>query len=157
MSVQQILKPVGNLDKNKTVVLCVGSRLKGDDAAGCIVCDLLKGRMNIEVIDAGIVPENFIGQIIKKTPQNVIIIDAVDFSAPAGSVKLFDPSQAESFSISTHSVSLKLLCDCIGSETICRFFLIGIQPAQTDFNSSLSAEAQAAAEAVADELIKIFG
>ncbi|MCJ7702021.1 MAG: hypothetical protein MUO62_10590, partial [Anaerolineales bacterium] len=48
---------------------------------------------------AGSVPENFIGLIIKRAPQNIIIIDAVDFSASAGSINLFSPQQAESFSI----------------------------------------------------------
>ncbi len=157
MSVSGVFEPVKNLNANKTVILCIGNRLKGDDAAGCAVFDLLKDKIKSEIIDVGTVPENFIGQVIKKAPQNVIIIDAVDFAAPAGTIKLFSPHQAESFSISTHLVSLKLFCDCISSEVNCRFFLIGIQPGQTDFNSPLSAEAQAAAEAVADELIKIFG
>ena len=157
MSVRQILEPVKNLNASKTVIFCIGNRLKGDDAAACFVCDLLKGKIKAEVIDAGSVPENFIGLIIKRAPQNVIIIDAVDFSASAGSVKLFSPQLAESFSISTHSVSLKLLCDCIRSEINCRFFLAGIQPAQTGLNNPLSVEVQTAVEKIADELIKIFG
>jgi hydrogenase 3 maturation protease len=157
MSVRQILEPVRNLDTNKTVILCIGNRIKGDDAAACFVYDLLKGKIKAEVIDAGSVPENFIGLIIKKAPQNVIIIDAADFSASAGSVKLFGPQQAESFSISTHSVSLKLLCDCIRSEINCRFFFAGIQPAQTGLNKPLSVEVRTAVEKIADELIRIFG
>jgi len=157
MSVRQILEPVRNLDANETVILCIGNRLKGDDAAGCCVCDLLKGRIKAELIDAGNVPENFIGKIIKKAPQNVIIIDAVDFSASAGSVKLFSPQPVESFPISTHSASLKLFCDCISSEIDCKFILIGIQPAQTNFNAPLSAKVHTAVEKIADELIKIFG
>jgi len=157
MSVRQILEPVKKLNASKTVIFCIGNRLKGDDAAACFVCDLLKGKIKAEVIDAGSAPENFIGLIIKKAPRNVIIIDAADFSAAPGSVKLFGPQPAESFSISTHSVSLKLLCDCIRSEINCRFFLAGIQPAQTDFNKPLSAEVQTAVEKIADELIKIFG
>ncbi|MGB8225533.1 MAG: hydrogenase maturation protease [Sedimentisphaerales bacterium] len=157
MSVREILEPVKNLNASKIVIFCIGNRLKGDDAAACFVCDLLKGKIKAEVIDAGSVPENFIGPIIKRAPQNVIIIDAVDFSAPAGSVKLFSPQQAESFSISTHSVSLKLLCDCISSEINCRFFLIGIQPNRTDLNAPISDKVQDAASSLAAELIRIFG
>jgi hydrogenase 3 maturation protease len=156
MSVRQILKPVKNLDANKTAILCIGNRLKGDDAAGCAVYDLLKGKIRAEVIDAGTVPENYIGLIIKRAPQNVIIIDAVDFSASAGSVKFFSPQQDESFSISTHSVSLKLFCDCIRSEIACRFFLIGIQPGSIDLNAPISNEVQDAASSLAAELIRIF-
>jgi hydrogenase 3 maturation protease len=157
MSIRQVLEPVRNLDTNKTVILCIGNRIKGDDAAGCVVFDLLRKKIKTDIIDAGNVPENYIGPLIKKAPQNVIIIDAVDFSAPAGSVKLFGPRQVESFSVSTHSVSLKLFCDCISSEIACRFFIIGIQPVQTDLNSSLNVEIMAAVKAIADELIKIFG
>ena len=157
MSVSQVLEPVRNLDANKTAIFCIGNRLKGDDAAGCAVYDLLKGRIKAEVIDAGNVPENYIGRIIKIVPQNVIIIDAVDFLAPAGSVKLFSPQQDESFSISTHSVSLKLFCDCISSEIACRFFLIGIQPDRIDLNIPISDEVQDAASSLAAELIRIFG
>lgn len=157
MSARQILKPVRNLDANKTVILCIGNRLKGDDAAGCIVYDLLRGKIKAEIIDAGTVPENYIGRIIKKTPQSIILIDAIDFSAPAGSIKLFSPSHTESFSISTHSVSLKLFCDCVGNEINCRFFLIGIQPGRTDLNTSLSDSVRDAVSGLAAELIKAFG
>ena len=157
MSVSQILEPVRNLDANKTAILCIGNRLKGDDAAGCAVYDLLNDKIRAGVIDAGTVPENYIGRIIKIAPRNIIIIDAVDFSTPAGSVKLFSPQQVESFSVSTHSASLKLFCDCISSERACRFFLIGIQPDRIDLNTPISNEVQDAASSLAAELIRIFG
>lgn len=157
MSISQVLEPLKGLDAAETVILCIGNRLKGDDAAACFIYDLLKDKTKAEIIDAGSVPENYIGLIIKKAPQNVIIIDAADFAASAGSVMSFGPHPAESFSISTHSVSLKLLYDCIRSEINCSFFFAGIQPAQTGFNKPLSPKVRTAVEKIADELIKIFG
>ncbi|MBN1788229.1 MAG: hydrogenase 3 maturation endopeptidase HyCI [Sedimentisphaerales bacterium] len=156
MPPKQALEFVKNINPDKTVIVCIGNRLKGDDAAGCIVSDLLKDRIKSEVIDAGTTPENFIGPVIKKTPQNIIIIDAVDFAAQPGTFKIFSPQEDQSFSISTHSVSLTLFCDCITSEIPCQFFLIGIQPGQTDFNCPLSKEVKDAVEKISDKLVKIL-
>ena len=70
--------------KSKVLILGIGNPLKADDAAGPLVCEKISGRVKADVIDAGTVPENYIGSIIKKAPENILIIDAIDFDAKPG-------------------------------------------------------------------------
>ena len=75
----QIFEQLNELRGSKTVLVGVGNTLKGDDGAGPLLCRELTGKICAELINAGTVPENYIQPIIHKKPQNLIIIDAVEF------------------------------------------------------------------------------
>jgi hydrogenase 3 maturation protease len=81
---EELFEQLNKLRGSKTIILGIGNTLKGDDGAGPAVCERIAGKICAEVIDAGTVPENYIQSIIKKAPQNLIIIDAVDFKSSEG-------------------------------------------------------------------------
>ena len=95
----QLFDQLNCLRNCKVLILTIGNMLKGDDAIGPLLYEQLKGRISAEIIDAGTVPENYIQTIIKKAPEALLVIDAIDFAAPAGTVDMFKPSQLNSLII----------------------------------------------------------
>jgi len=153
---KQLSEQLNKLRNSRTVIVGIGNTLKGDDGAGPLICQQLKGRTCAELIDTGTVPENYIQPIIKKAPQNLLVIDAIDFGAPAGTVKIFRPEQLNSIVISTHTLSPHLFIDMICRDVNVDVYFIGIQPAQTQVGQSVSAEVNQAIQQLSRTLAEVF-
>ncbi|UCG57328.1 MAG: hydrogenase 3 maturation endopeptidase HyCI [Phycisphaerales bacterium] len=150
------LEQLNKLQGSKTVIVGIGNTLKGDDGAGPLVCQKLMGKVAAEVVDAGTVPENYVGPIIKKTPQTLIIIDAIDFGASPGTLSIFRPDQLDSFVFSTHALSPHMFVDPICQQTNPDVFFIGIQPEHTRLGEPICAPVQKAVQQLAQTLIAVF-
>jgi hydrogenase 3 maturation protease len=154
---QSLFEQLNKLRDSPTVVLGIGNILKGDDGAGPLVCArLTEAKISAELIDAGTVPENYIQRIIKKAPRTLLVIDAIDFSAEAGTIKVFDPHQLNSHVISTHTLSPRLFVDIIGRSIQVDVYFVGIQPAQTQLGQSVSAAVSRAIEQLSAVLTEVF-
>jgi hydrogenase 3 maturation protease len=153
---KQFFEQLNALRNSETVIVGIGHTLKGDDAVGPLVCRQLKGKVCVKLINAGTVPENYIQPIIKKAPQNLIIIDAIDFGASAGTINIFKPEQLNSFVISTHTLSPHLFVDMIRSELEADVYFVGIQPAQTQLGQSISPPVNQAIQQLTQTLLEIF-
>jgi len=148
---------LNELRGTKTVIVGIGNTLKGDDGAGPLVCEKLqKAKVSADVIDAGTVPENYIQPIIKKAPQNLLVIDAIDFSASAGTMNIFRPQQLNSLIISTHTLSPRLFVDMVTQAIDVNVYFIGIQPAQTKLAEAVSEQVNNAVERLVRILAEIF-
>jgi len=141
----------------KTVIVCIGNTLKGDDGAAIELYQKLAGKIKAELFDAGTVPENYIQRIIKIKPQMIILIDAVDFGGPAGQLKVFAPEQIPEIAASTHVMSLRLFSDILKREINSKIFLAGIQPAQLDLGTPLSDSVSQTVTELAELFIELFG
>ena len=145
------------LRNTKTIILGIGNTLKGDDAFGPLVCEKLKAeKISTEVINAATVPENYIQTIIKKAPQNLLIIDAIDFAESPGTIKVFETEQLNSIVISTHTLSPRIFIDMIRKSIFLKVFIIGVQPAQTQLGSDLSPQVIKAIDDLTVILKEIF-
>ncbi|MFW3146484.1 MAG: hydrogenase maturation protease [Thermoplasmatota archaeon] len=78
------------------LVVGVGSRLRGDDSAGPYTIDLIKKRMEkgehpeevqLELIDADVMPENFTKPIRESGADAVYFVDAVDMGLGTGELR----------------------------------------------------------------------
>lgn len=153
----QIFEQLSFLRGTETLIIGIGNTLKGDDAAGPLLCQKLQQhRISAQLIDAATVPENYIQKIIAMSPQNLIVIDAIDFNARPGSIKIFKPQELNSLVISTHTLSPRLFVDMITAECDTETYFIGIQPAHTQLGQPLSPEVSDAVEQLLDILIKLF-
>jgi len=153
----QPLELLNQLAGCRTVIVGIGNTLKGDDGVGPVVCEQLRrARVSAELLDAGTVPENYIYPIIKKAPQNLLIIDAIDFGAPAGTIRLFEPQQLNSLIISTHTLSPRIFVDMVCKEIQTQVFFVGIQPAQTKLGQPLCAAVSQAAQSLVNYLSNLF-
>ena len=153
---KQFSRQLNKLRGSKTLIVGIGNLLKGDDGAGPLVCQQLTGKTCAELIDAGTVPENYIQPIIEKAPQNLLIIDAIGFGAPAGTVRIFRPEQLGSLVISTHTLSPHLFIDMVRRDIKVDVYFVGIQPAQTQLGQSLSDEIKQAVQQLTHALAGIF-
>ena len=151
-----LFKQLSKLGSRKTVIVGVGNTFKGDDAVGPLICEQLAGKVSADLIDAGTVPENYIQPIIAKAPQNLLIIDAIDFGASPGTINIFKPEQLNSMIISTHVLSPTVFVDMIRQNIKVNVYFVGIQPVQTTFGQSLSTQVSQAAKWLVDTLGEIF-
>jgi hydrogenase 3 maturation protease len=154
---QQLFEQLNKFRDSATLIIGIGNLLKGDDGAGPLVCEQL-GRANVsaELIDAGTVPENYIQIIIKKAPRNLLVIDAIDFGAMPGTVKIFKPQQLNSHAISTHTLSPRLFVDMVCRSIKLDVYFVGIQPAQTQLGQSVSGQVSQAIQQLCRVLAEVF-
>lgn len=124
------------------VVLCVGAVLRGDDAAGPYLAKLLENdpAEGWEVIDGGQVPEDYLGVVRRKEPDELVMVDAADMGLPAGEVRvLTEDDVSTDYLMTTHSLPISFLLSelrgCCGKVTF-----LGVQPVQLEFFGALTPE-----------------
>ncbi len=86
---------------------------------------------DVAVIDAGVVPENYLGPIMKFQPERVLLVDACQFNGAPGEFRLFDRTALANLTIagfSTHTPPLSLFAELIREATGAEVYLMGIQP-----------------------------
>jgi hydrogenase 3 maturation protease len=127
--------------KGKTVILGVGNRLRSDDGIGSLLAERIKDKTPCIVYDAGASPENYLGKIIKDKPDNIIIIDAVDFGAKPGELNIIEGKDVETVNLfSTHNASIALTINYLQSNIKTDIIILAIQPKDISFGDSLSPE-----------------
>ncbi|MHC4843267.1 MAG: hydrogenase 3 maturation endopeptidase HyCI [Planctomycetota bacterium] len=139
-----------------TLIMGIGQILKGDDGIGPLLCQKITGKISTDIIEAGTVPENYIQPVVKKAPKNLLIIDAVDFEAEPGTIRLFLPEQISYAAFSTHTLSPRLFINLIKEQLDVDVYLIGVQPANLEFGQSLSQSVSKALDTLVEVLINIF-
>jgi hydrogenase 3 maturation protease len=154
---EQLFEQLNKLRGSKTVIVGIGNTLKGDDGVGPLVCRQLRhAKSCAELIDAGTVPENYIQRIINKAPQDLLIVDAIDFQATPGTIEIFKPEQLSSFVFSTHTLSPRLFAEMVSRNVKVNAYFVGIQPAHTRLGDSMSPQVCQAARQLAQMLIDVF-
>ncbi len=110
------------------VIMGIGNEMNGDDAIGILVARKLKEVLkDWEVIEAGIMPENYTSKLKKLSPSLLVMIDAMDKKRLLpGDIKVISREEIGELTLSTHSLPLSLLYDYL-SEFIPKIVLIGIQ------------------------------
>ncbi len=145
--------------KGKIALIGIGNRFRGDDGVGPELVDRLKSQIpnlksQIELIDAGEVPENYLEKIIQSRPDTILLVDAVDLGGPPGETELIEPEDLKGGSFSTHNASLKLVIDYLKSQTEATVLLLGIQPKNLRMDSGLSKPVEQALKTVEECLIR---
>ena len=140
----------------KILVVGIGNTLKADDGIGPQICSLLKTSISDNIIDAGTVPENYIQVITRKNPEIILFIDAIDFDASAGKIRIFDPDDLSTAGLSTHTFSPRLLTDIIDQKIKAKIYFIGIQPKTTQIGKPMSWEVKSAKEDLLKQFKRLF-
>jgi hydrogenase 3 maturation protease len=151
-----LLRQLGHLRGSKAVILGVGNLLRGDDAAGVLICERLAGNVSAQVIDAGTVPENYLRPVVDTGPESLVILDAVNFGERPGAVQLFEPHQILSAAFSTHALSPRLFVELLQHEIEAAVYFIGIQPAHTRLSEPVSPAVQQAIDTLTQLLTQLF-
>lgn len=94
----------------RTVVIGVGNRIRGDDAAGVLVAEQLRPRVpeTVEVVSCNEEPSRLMDAWAGA--DSVVLVDTVSSGAPAGTLHRFDAGAeavpARSFGSSTHAIGI---------------------------------------------------
>jgi len=145
--------------KEKVVIVGIGNILRGDDGLGPELIRMLKeGNFPQEgrflLLDAGEAPENYLEKIVQYQPDTILLVDALDFAEPPGSIRIIDRSELQEAGLSTHNASIKLTMNYLNSRAKCDVLLLGIQPANLGMGSSLSEPIKLALGRVEENLLK---
>lgn len=124
-------------DKN-VLLLGIGNRSRGDDGVGSYLIKRLQKKVNIPLLDAGDVPENYIDQIESSGANMVVVVDAADFNASPGEIALIDFSDMKKNGVFTHPANLDLLFKVIPKSRRPETLLVAIQPGSTSTGKGLS-------------------
>ena len=122
----------------RILLIGVGNRLRGDDAVGPLLIERLQGQVDIPLLDAGDVPENYLGPIEDSGAKLVLIVDAVEMGANVGDTAIFDIEQVLGMSVSTHTANLGLLFKVIPPERRPQVIMLGIQPGNMELGQGLT-------------------
>ena len=127
----------------KVVILGIGNTLASDDAAGSILASRIKDKLPYTVYDAGANPENYLGKIIKDKPDNIVIIDAVDFGAKPGDYTVLEGKDIETVNLfATHNASISLTINYLQNNLKVDIIILAIQPKTVAFGDKISQEVE---------------
>lgn len=146
---------IGNVDPERVVFVGVGNRMLGDDGIGPVLLDHLKKNLP-HTVDAGVTPEEYTGVIKRLNPSVIIILDAADFGAEPGQMKIIMAEEVSLVRIGSHKIPLDIIMEYLRSETGADVFIIGIQPECISFSSSLSPSAERATCECAEVIVSLL-
>jgi hydrogenase 3 maturation protease len=144
------------LEGKRVLILGVGNRLRGDDAVGPLLVERLQGKVDIPLIDAGDVPENYLGPIEASGADLVLVIDATEMNSDAGAAAIFDIDQIQGKSVSTHTGNIGLLFKAILPEARPQVILLGIQPGNITLGQGLSDPVRATLTSLEEILVSLI-
>jgi hydrogenase 3 maturation protease len=127
--------------RSRVVILGMGNTLRSDDGAGTILAAHIKDKVSYTVFDAGPSPENYLGRIIKEKPDNVVIIDAVDFGGKPGEFAVMEGEDIKTVNLfSTHNASISMTINYLKNNLNTNIIILIIQPKSVSFGDNLSPE-----------------
>jgi len=145
-----------------TIVLGIGNRLGGDDAAGTLVVDILNQRQyrakalpsnEIIAIDAGNAPESYTSVIRQHRPELLILVDAADMDLPPGTLRIITPEKISILSFSTHHMPLSMFIAYV-KEFCGNVLLVGVQPERTETGRGISKTVRKSMKKLAEAILE---
>jgi hydrogenase 3 maturation protease len=162
-----------------TVVLGVGSELRGDDAAGILVARKLAespfARASVRAgasaaermagartgasprlvaLEGHTAPESLTGKIIKLRPSHVLVVDAAEIGGRPGEWAMLGAEELDASVTATHLIPLSKLAAYLTEKKGCVVGFVGIQPGSCGVAVGVSAPVGAAVEDVADNIVR---
>jgi len=137
------------------LVVGVGNRLHGDDAAGSRVAEQLAAGGRECVFDAELSPENYLGVLLDASPEVVLFVDAAELGETPGACRLAAIAELAPRVESTHMPSLRLAADLLAAYGV-ESMLLGIQPGCTSADTPLSPAVAAGVDEAARAIARLL-
>ncbi len=174
MLIQVKLRPIGtrmmqtmtaDISANRTLVLGIGNTLLADDGVGVRIIESLRNdeaMMHVEIVDGGTLSFSLLSHL--EDAWAMLVVDAADLEAPAGTVRVFEAGEMDRFigrarGRSVHEVGLADVMDmarlhgCLPSQRA----LVCVQPARIDWGEELSPAVQAATPYACRQVRELLG
>ena len=158
MTLEEGLREYFGVRPRRVVIVGVGNPIRGDDAVGPRIIELMKSKPidGVLLLNTESVPEAFTGKVEKFKPTHVLLVDAANFRGMAGETKLINGEQIGGQAVSTHSLPLNIFISYIEKSLDLSVLLLGIQPVSIGLGEPLSDPVKATAVSVADTLYQIL-
>jgi len=127
----------------------VGSDLRGDDAFGPLLARRL-AEAGFPALDAGTSPESMTGPIVRSGAEVLILADAGNLGAPAGTLRLLVPEAVAPGGTSTHDPSLRLLIAYLEAQRPFTVRILAVEPVRKGLGNAPSREVLAAVDRAAE-------
>lgn len=137
---RKIQEQLSSFINGHVCLLGIGNRHWHDGGVGSYVAEALQACPGLDVIDAGLTPENYLEAVASKHPDSILMVDATDFGGEPGQVQLIYPDKVAYSGVSTHAGSLRMLAEYMSARTHAPVALLAIQPLDTSEGDSLSPE-----------------
>jgi len=142
-------------ENDRVVILGIGNKTRGDDAAGIKAIQKLKRKVdgeNLSLINCHNAPEKFTAKVKRFEPDKVLLIDSIDSGSKPGTVTLAKSSDVSSYSVSTHRLPLSKLMDYLEKETGGKVRLLGIQAENIKRDTEISQNVEKSIDQVVKKL-----
>jgi len=126
------------LDGKMAALVGIGNPMRGDDGVGVFLASQLQGKLGATVVDAGEVPENYLGVVAAVRPEVVVIVDVAQLGAEPGSTAVIEVEDLVRTGLSTHNANLGLFATMLQHETKADVVVLGIQPSSTAYGAPMS-------------------
>ncbi len=140
----------------RLAILGIGNELCGDDSAGVLIAEALQQlieNQDVLVINAGTVPENFVGVLRRFMPGLVLMVDSARMGKSPGEVEWIKWENVTGVSVSTHTLPLNITASYLVDELDCEVILLGIQPDRITIGAPLSQEVQNAIDEIISSIV----
>jgi hydrogenase 3 maturation protease len=122
----------------------IGNVLRSDDGIGVYIAQRIKENQNIKVLVVEVSIENYISRINEIHPQDLILMDAVNFNKEPGYFALLSPDKLMDYTTNTHNISLKKLASFFDSNIM----ILGIQPESVSIGENISKKVKMSADKI---------
>jgi hydrogenase maturation protease len=146
-----------------TLILGIGNTLLGDEGAGIHALEHISRKLgpdaDVEIMDGGTLSFTLLPTL--EAYERLIVLDAAQLNAPAGTVAAFEGTAMDEFlgrpRRSVHEVGL---CDLMNMAQLSGCFpsrraLVGLQPEFIDWSETPSAAVAAALDGAADVVVEL--
>jgi hydrogenase 3 maturation protease len=145
-------------DAKRVAVVGVGNIMRRDDAVGVEIVKLLQNRvsLNVLLVEAETMPENYIDQIVDFHPSHVLILDSGLIGEKPGNAKLSAPTNNMKAAVSSHMLPLQVFCAYLEKAINAKILMLIIQPKDTEIGENLTKELANTAQKTADFLVRVL-
>lgn len=141
---------LGRIDLAGAVVVGVGNRFRGDDAAGPVLVDrLARTCPALPAVDAGCAPEEHAEAILGMGVRRAVLVDAAPMGLPPGSVRSLPVGRLGDETVSTHRLPVGLFVELLARLGGIDTLIVGIEPASVAPGAGLTPAVAAAVERLA--------
>ena len=154
--VADLKRALAGVPPQRVVVLCVGNEMRGDDGFARAVARELGSACASRVFDGGQAPENELPCVARLSPEAVVLVDAVDFGAPPGTLRILDPDALREDGFDTHTASLSLAAKFLFKSSVRVVIVLAAQPLKVELGDVMSPEVSGAATTAAKALSSLL-
>jgi hydrogenase 3 maturation protease len=146
----------------RLVILGIGNELNGDDGAGPIIAQRLAAigplakHDDILILNGGQAPESMTGPIRRFSPDLILFVDIALMAQEPGAICWLSWEETAGLSASSHTLPPYVLAQYLTEQLGCEIGLLGIQPADTSLDASLSPPVSQAADDICRALARLL-